>query len=140
MNILVMEDYFPLRTELVDVVEALGHDAFGVNNATEAVELLNSVAIDAVIADIFVVENDKFQPDGGILLLSRIRTAFNDLNIDPSAPVLVITGGLEVKGGFSPRQLVRNMGASETMAKPLDMEDVANWVIATAKKLDAKID
>ena len=39
MNFLVMEDYFPLRSELEDLIEALGHTAFGANNATEASKL-----------------------------------------------------------------------------------------------------
>ena len=140
MNFLVMEDYFPLRSELEDLIEALGHTAFGANNATEASQVIENTPIDAVIADIFVMQDDKFTPDGGVLLLSRIRTAFNQKNIQASAPVLVITGGLEIQGGFSPRELAKNLGASATMAKPLDMDAVATWIVETAKKLQGMAD
>jgi len=135
MNFLVMEDYFPLRSELEELIEILGHNAYGANNATEASEVIKSTPIDAVIADIFVIKDDHFTPDGGVLFLSRIRTSFNQDNIQPGAPVLVITGGIEVQGGYSPRELAKNLGATATMAKPLDMDEVANWILETAQKL-----
>lgn len=137
MRFLVLEDYFPLRQEIVDLIEHIGHEAFGVSNATEATILLKSSPFDAIICDIFVQVSGKFMPDGGILLITRVRRGAEELMIPQDAPILAITAGIEMPGAAGPRRLAINLGADEAYQKPVPSEEIAEWVLEASRRIAA---
>ena len=135
MRFLVLEDYFPLRQEIIALIEDMGHEAHGAMNATEATVILKSSQFDAMIADIFVTKDEKLTPDGGLLMITRVRRSPNNLMINSDAPILVITAGVEIPGGASPIQLVLNMGADKALRKPLDQVELQDWINSVAPKV-----
>jgi CheY-like chemotaxis protein len=142
MQILVLEDHFALRAELTSLIEEMGHRVSAVEDANEAIEVLKVVPTDAVITDVYVQRNGEFRPEGGVRLLGAIRFARHyGLKISPKAPVLVISGGREIPGGFSPLRTARDLGADFCMRKPLDLDELAVWImdteIALARALNA---
>ncbi len=129
MRILILEDYPPLQKELVELVEGLGHQSLAVVDATQATELLQTTPVDAVITDLFVKKDGKFQPDGGLLLISRVRTNLNDqLQISKNAPILAITGASQQFYRHVPRSIENSLGADACLRKPIDPIDIVAWI------------
>lgn len=135
MRFLVLEDYFPLRQEIIAFIEDMGHEAHGAMNATDASLILKTSPFDAMIADIFIAKDGKLTPDGGLLMITRVRRSPNNLMIKSDAPILVITAGIEIPGGASPIQLVLNMGADKALRKPLDQAELQDWINSVAPKV-----
>ena len=129
MRILVLEDYFPLRQQMVDLIEGGGYEALSAADASEATRLLKDTVVDAVIADILVAKDGRYVPEGGLLLISRIRnSSANGLQIRPNAPILATSGGVEIEGGYSPLRLARDLGANHCLKKPVEPADIAKWL------------
>jgi CheY-like chemotaxis protein len=132
MQILVLEDHFALRAELTSLIESMGHQVCAVDNANDAIEVLKVVPTDAVITDVYVQKDGEYMPEGGVHLLGAIRFAKQSgLKISRRAPVLVISGGREIPGGFSPLRTARDLGADFCMRKPLDLDELAVWIMDT---------
>lgn len=130
MKILLLEDHFAVRDELVRLIENMGHTAVPVTDANEAIHVLKTTRMDAVITDIFVRRDGVLLPEGGIRLIGAIRLANQiDLQIEKKAPILAISGGIELKGGFSPLRTARDVGADACFSKPLNMDEVAIWIM-----------
>jgi CheY-like chemotaxis protein len=129
MRILILEDDIPLQHELVELIKSIGHEPFPVINATEATELLKTTQIDVLITDLFVKMNEKFQPDGGLLLISRVRTNLNnELKVSNNAPILAITGASEQFYRHIPRSTTTALGADACLRKPMDPLDIVAWI------------
>jgi len=138
MRILILEDHYPIREDLVALVEKLGHEAAPVTDAEEAMAVLKELPIDAVITDVLVKRDGTFVPEGGVRLIGLIRHSFSKgLLIARDAPILVISGGREIKGGYSPLRIARDVGADACMQKPLVMEEVAVWIMDAQVQLQS---
>ncbi|MEM6888299.1 MAG: response regulator [Pseudomonadota bacterium] len=130
MRILVLEDHFALREQLVSLIETMGHSALPVKDAREAIEVLQRTQADAVITDVFVKRNGSLVPEGGVRLVGAIRFSRSlGLKISRKAPVLAISGGLGIAGGYSPLRTARDIGADFCLSKPLKMDEVAVWIL-----------
>jgi DNA-binding response OmpR family regulator len=136
MRIIVMEDNFALRDELVNLIESMGHEAIAVSDAREGIRLLETTPADAVITDVFIVRDGTYLPDGGVSLIGSIRyTGGKKLKIDRKAPILAISGGFGRRGGYSPLKAAHDIGADACMRKPLDLEEIAVWIMDTEAEL-----
>lgn len=130
LRILILEDHFTIRQDLVSLVEQMGHIAAAVTTAEEGIELLEQTAMDAVISDVFIKKDGAFVAGGGVKLIGAIRFPKpHALKIARKAPILVISGGLEIEGGYSPLRTARGIGADFCLRKPLDMDEVAVWIL-----------
>lgn len=130
MRILILEDHFAIRQQLVSLVEHTGHIAAAVTTAEEALELLANSEMDAVITDVFIKKDGVFLQGGGVKLVGAIRfPKRQELKIPRTAPILAISGGIEIAGGYSPLRLARSIGADFCLRKPLDMDEVVVWIL-----------
>jgi len=129
LTILVLEDYFALQRQLVNFIESMNHKAIGVGTAPTAMAILTNVHVDAMILDCFIKEGDKFAKEGGFSLITRVRRKLTqDIRCDPKTPIMVISGGVEIPGGYSPLRTARDLGADVCMKKPVDLQEIAAWV------------
>lgn len=130
MRILILEDSFTLQQQLVAIVDGMGHEAIAAYDAIEAIAVLKEIEIDAIITDIFVKKGESFVPEGGLSLLSSVRTRRgSDLKVSRDVPILAISGGLTIPGGFSPLRAARDLGADHWLAKPFKVEDIESWIM-----------
>lgn len=79
LNILVVEDYLPLQTSLIEVLRKFGHQALGIESAEAFDEEAQDHKVDLVIIDVNLPGEDGFslarrlhavQPSLGIIILS----------------------------------------------------------------------
>src|SRR5678809_604564 len=80
MRVLLAEDEVTIAVTLRDALEAAGHSVLPAQDTREAVALLEEGTPQAVLTDI------RMPGEGGMAVLKR------SLELDPSRPVVVITG------------------------------------------------
>ena len=131
-RILLMEDDVDYASMLAEILEVDAHKTKICASASEAWEELQSTRYDLLITDIYVKKDGAFTADGGVTLLGRVRSPRN--MTDPATawlsdlPVLAITGGQAIPGGFDPLIQARDMGANELMRKPVGMDELRQVV------------
>ncbi len=111
-RILLAEDEDAIRESIVDGLTTRGHEVLTAVNASEAVSVLASGAIDLVITDLLM-------PGGGG---RAVATAAGKLDDPP--PLLVITG----KSALGLADELREMGAARCLAKPFLLPDLLSTV------------
>jgi len=117
--ILILDDDQACVEELVEMCESNGHEALGVDDPQEALDLMaRRPAIGVVICDISMPRMNGFEV--GKLLQERAE-------IEP-APELIIVSGV-----LAPENIVKTvrLGAADFLAKPIKSEDL-NQALANA--------
>jgi cyclic di-GMP phosphodiesterase len=107
-RLLVVDDELPYRRVLALMVEQAGMTCKTVPSATEALVLLESEPVDAVIADL------NMPGVSGLQLLAEVRLRY------PNLVFLMATGVDDVRLGVS----AMRQGADDYLIKPLQMEAV----------------
>lgn len=110
-HILGVDDSQAMRSILADVLERAGHQVHLASSGEEALEMLDQVHIDLVVADLVLPEMDGYE------LCRRVK------DLDPECPVPVLlltsTGDLDSKlAGF-------DAGADDYLLKPVRPEELA---------------
>ncbi|WP_298837259.1 response regulator [uncultured Roseobacter sp.] len=128
-RILLVEDNVPLQQEIVEVLEKEGHRVTVATDADEAIALSQSEAFDGIILDMFLSYDDTGQYRGSLTLIAGVkRMSPGKRRNNVPVPVLAISGGAEVKGGYSPLRTARDLGADDWLRKPVREADLINWV------------
>ena len=129
MRILVIEDDVPLQVQLVEWLVAEGHQAHGASDGDAAHRHLERSQTDAIIMDIFLSYDPEKLTQGALVLLNRIRRGLDTgLKVRKDAPILAISGGVSIQGGYSPLRTARDLGASAWMQKPISLADLRQWL------------
>lgn len=125
-----MEDEQAQRALLEEILEEAGHTVSVAGNATEGWAKIQEERFDLLIADIYVKSGDQFVADGGVMLIARIRrhSAAPEVHWAKTMPILAISGGLSIRGGFDPLLTARDMGANAGMRKPIEIETLLHAV------------
>ena len=129
-KILIMEDD-PIQSELLfEALSGNGYEAVVTTSASEALRELEKTRYDLIIADIYVKENGKYVPNGGLLLLGRLR---NTTDLSQYAwwrdlPVIVISGAVNLPGQTSIFSTAESLGATRTLGKPFELEQLFSAV------------
>ncbi len=114
-NILIVDDEESLRLVLSKALKRTGFDCAGVENAEDALSLLQNESFDLVISDISMPGMD------GIELLKKIKTTY------PETDVIIMTG---YASDYSYVDIM-DAGASDYMTKPFNI----NSAIARIKRI-----
>ncbi len=111
--ILLVEDDAFQRSLLNHELTERGYFVVATGNGLEALKLLNSISMDAVITDIFMPDMD------GLELIQKLRQH------DTSLPIFAMSGG--VKGLYNSEnylKIAKAFGANEVLAKPVEMAEI----------------
>lgn len=129
-RILLMEDDDELAQMLGASLAEQGYAIERVRTGTIALDRLCRETFDLLITDIFIRDGDDFVPDGGITLISRIRLAGRkgDAPHLKTMPILAMSGGAHIPGGYDPLRLARDLGASAWLRKPVSMHEILDAV------------
>jgi CheY-like chemotaxis protein len=109
-TILVIDDNIAVLATLIFLLEEEGHRVVSAENGTAGVRIYRSQKPDLVIADMIMPEQ------GGIALIREIK------QLCPEAKIIAISGGARI-GNTDPLEAARQVGATKTLAKPLDPDD-----------------
>jgi len=107
-RVLVADDDEPVRDLLRRTLASAGYEVIAASDGQEAIDLLTTTAVDAVVSDISMPRLT------GIDLLRAIRSR------DPDVPVILCTGTPDVNSAI---EAVR-LGALQYLTKPVDLDEL----------------
>ena len=116
-RIIVIDDDESVRKAIRRVLEPLGHEVREAEDGAAGLALLADKDADLVITDIFMPGQD------GIVTVRQIRKQY------PEVKVIAISGG-DASGRMDLREDAKLMGATATLAKPFELEDLVRTVAA----------
>jgi CheY-like chemotaxis protein len=115
--ILVVEDDPRAREPFVRALRRAGHEVLEAGDGRQALALWARHRIDVLVTDIYLPEVDGYE------LVRALRQQRPDL------PVLVISGGSDLGlGSTLALELAGRLGASRTLAKPVDLRELVSVV------------
>lgn len=125
-EILILEDDLELSNTWARALRAVGYKVELVTDSTSALAAMKERRFDLVVVDVFIKKGGQFVPDGGVLLLAKIRRAYagGQANWWRTVPVLAVSGGFVIEGGFDPLKTAADMGATEWLRKPIPMDEL----------------
>jgi len=109
-TILVIDDNVAVLSTLIYLLEEEGYHVVSAENGHAGVRIYRSEQPDLVIADLIMPEQ------GGIETIQEIK------RLCPEAKIIAISGGARI-GNTDPLEAAREVGATRTLAKPLDPDD-----------------
>jgi DNA-binding NtrC family response regulator len=120
MTVLVVEDEEATRKLCAQVAESCGMKAIAATAVGEALELLESHAVDIVLTDL------KLQESSGLDLLKRVHDVY------PRVAVVVLTQ----YGTIDSAVAATRMGAADYVTKPFHVEDLQTRLMRVARDVD----
>ena len=106
-TILVIDDNIAVLSTLIYLLEEEGYHVVSAENGDAGVRIYRSEQPDLVIADLIMPEQ------GGLQTIREIK------RLCPAAKIIAISGGARI-GNADPLDAARELGATATLAKPLD--------------------
>jgi signal transduction histidine kinase len=122
MKLLIVDDYPNNLKLLRTALEVEGHTVVAAGDGLEAMRILRSEAVDAVISDILMPNLDGFR------LCHEIR---NSREFDPTVPVVLYTA---TYNSPSDRQLADTVGADAYLLKPAPTSVIMDAILAARQK------
>ncbi|WP_010142179.1 response regulator [Oceanicola sp. S124] len=124
--ILLMEDEFDQAVLFQEYLVRDGHHVRICTGAREAMDCLAAVAHDLIITDLFIRDNGKILPDGGLRLIGSIRRLWKPEGCATRAdvPILVVSGALDgpTKEYFMEQAV--SIGADMALQKPVTRDEL----------------
>ncbi len=122
MSVLVVEDERTSQQLCVEVAESCGMKVSTATTVEDALELLESRAVDIVLTDL------KLQQSNGLELLKRVRDLY------PQVAVVVLTQ----YGTIDSAVAATRMGAVDYVTKPFHVEDLKTRLMRVARDVDLR--
>jgi len=104
--ILVVDDHYPMRVALEELLKQMGHDVLGAKNGKEALAIQKRQPADVLLTDIFMPEMDGYE------VIQKFKEQF------PTVPVIAMTGGMSRKPDGPYLEIARKFGAKWVLPKP----------------------
>ncbi len=104
--ILVVDDHYPMRVALEELLKQMGHEVVGAQNGKEALALQRENPADVLLTDIFMPEMDGFE------VMQKFRDQF------PTVNVIAMTGGMPRNPGGPYLEIAQKFGAKWVLPKP----------------------
>jgi DNA-binding response OmpR family regulator len=114
-RILVVDDNADLRTTIQALLQADGFDVAVAGNGQAAIALHQSRPADVVITDLFMPDKD------GIETIVELR------KLSPQVKIVAMSGWTSTQGSDY-LQVAREIGASVTLQKPFDPQELSRVV------------
>ncbi len=97
--ILVVDDHYPMRIALEELLKQMGHEVVGAANGKEALVLQRQRSAHVLLTDIFMPEMDGFE------VIQKFREQF------PTVNVIAMTGGMPRNPGGPYLDIAQKFGA-----------------------------
>ncbi len=123
-SILVIDDQPEMRSSVQAVLAGSGYAVTTAANGREALSSLAKAKVDLVVTDVLMPGKD------GIEVIMDLRKS------QPNLPVIVMTGGGHLAGGFY-LKLARDLGAKGILQKPFSPEQLLLTVALALPPLPA---
>ena len=107
-NILVAEDDIALNKLITTVLQKNGHHVFSTFNGSHALNELEKVHIDIIVADVMMPVMDGYE------LVEAVRA------VNKHIPVMLVTA----RGSFNDKSRGFNLGVDDYMVKPIDINEL----------------
>ena len=104
--ILVVDDHYPMRVALEELLKQMGHDVLGAKNGKEALAMQKVQPADVLLTDIFMPEMDGYE------VIQKFRQLF------PTVQVIAMTGGMSRKPDGPYLAIAQQFGAKWVLPKP----------------------
>jgi CheY-like chemotaxis protein len=126
-TVLILEDDVALADDWRITLEARGYAVVHAQSASEAITITQRIAVDLIIADIFIEAQGKPAADGGISLLGLVRVA--QLEGQAALPVVAVTGA-PLSGPYATDvlEIARSLGAARSLQKPVTAPEIVACV------------
>lgn len=118
IRLLVIDDDDLVRAALTDMLQTAGFEVVTASNGRLGLELLSTTAVDAVITDILMPEQE------GLETIREARQRFPDIRI------LAISGGGAGGGETQLLRFAESFGADQTLPKPFTGSQLVSAVRA----------
>ena len=115
-RILLVDDVPAVRLSIRAALEAIGYQVLEAADGREALDLLDSQAVDLIVTDLWMPNLD------GVELLKRLRASNANIR------VIAISGGGMRKPIDVSAALAQTWGADAVLYKPFDNEDLVNEI------------
>ena len=115
-TILIVDDEAPVRNLLTDALATDNRKILEAATGKQAYEILRAEAVDLLITDIVMPEQD------GIALIMQLNT------IARKMPVIAISGGGGIQSGFDYLPVSKLVGANAVLRKPFKLDELRNLV------------
>jgi DNA-binding NtrC family response regulator len=116
--ILVVDDEAMLRTTLRAILQRAGHEVAEAEDGAKAMEFFRISTPDLVLTDILMPNRE------GVETIGEMRAAA------PAMPIIAMSGGGSTRGGELFLTLAAQLGATETLAKPIRQAELLKAVDA----------
>jgi len=103
--ILVVDDHYPMRIALEELLKSMGHEMVGAKDGREALAVQRRQPADVLLTDIFMPEMDGFE------VIQMFKQQF------PNVPVIAMTGGIPRHDGPY-LDIAQKFGAKWVLPKP----------------------
>lgn len=123
-NILLVDDNEKIRKLIEIYLKKEGFQVFHGNNGEEALDIIDNVKIELIIADIMMPKMDGYE------LVRELRVANYTL------PILMVTA----KDTYPDKKMGFELGADDYMTKPIDMDELVLRVKALLRRSKISID
>ena len=127
-RILLMQDDALRAQEFKAALEQNGHEASITHGALAAIEMCKTTKFDLVIADMFISKDNKLVPDGGILLIGRLRMKDQLTLFAHDAPIIAMAGRRPNRAEPKVIRLALQVGATVCLENPVSFDELCNWV------------
>lgn len=120
-KILLLEDELVFADLIKSGLEGVGYEITHCTSGSEALETLTKQKFDILIVDILIKNGVGLLPDGGISVITTIRTALptmTELGYQSKLPILAISGSVPMMDGPDLLDIAKEMGANATLRKP----------------------
>ncbi|MCH2163928.1 MAG: response regulator [Marinovum sp.] len=121
---LLMDDNRVFAIHLVRELRRHGFELETYPNATLALTAFEERTFDFVVADIIVLADDKPVPDGGLILIHRLRAAERERGSGTDLKVVAISGAIDKAGMGNLLTTAEGLGADASLVKPFEVEEL----------------
>lgn len=135
-TILLLEDDVDLASLMIGGLEDVGHSITHCTTGRSAIEKLTNEKFDLLIVDILIKTSSGLVPDGGISVITAVRTALptmTKLGHHAKMPIIAISGSIPIVDGPDLLNIATDMGADIVLRKPFSQSKLITHINALTR-------
>jgi CheY-like chemotaxis protein len=116
--IMVVDDHYPMRVALEELLKQMGHEVIGAKDGKEALALQRKQPADVLLTDIFMPEMDGYE------VIQKFKQQY------PTVNVIAMTGGIPRQPNGPYLEIAEKFGAKWVLRKPFTSHQFAEIIRA----------